>query len=1245
MRYIFKILILGDVGTTLRYTTSAFQEEGTDKGTYFEWYIERKILDDICDLEVVVITDLMSADFDEIMPSVDGIIYFLNPLFADEFEFFEMVIPIIDSVKRDIPTIINFYDPNGILPISTGTLLEAIWLNFPQMEVFTNTPIKKFKQILECLCLSMLSGDPPLNLENAWMRFPVFIKLANMFYEQQNFFYSALAIKQAATVAEIYKKEEFFIFCEQAAFLFAKISLYLEASQILNKADKKKSKNFKKLYGEAMIREGNKLFNARDFEMAARQYESAAQWTFIELKDRELIQEAFKLAINSWISACKCGNAFKLFERLPHEQIKLIMNDVADKIIAAADYLVSINSLESAKMQLYMSITTYQREGLFEHVEKFSRKLIDVLIEIFKNQIDENDAYSAQSTYFEIENLWETFKIEKQNIDSYLEQIIKTFIKELNFSLASLLINKLESLEIKQKLTEMASDIEEAEKESRRQDIVENIQKGIDIVKTFVEIEKQIIKELSSKQINLAKQLTKQEDFFNAANILKKQSQFLKGLGKDEESSQILKQSLDILVEGKLFSDFFVFNNSLSVEMNKSYLEMIFPMYLQKLKEFVHEEESFEKKAEIIEFSNKIYRNNMLYEQSKDIGVGLVKVIKREALRIVNDEENLTGIQKATSLIKKVIDFSISYLDIQKFTFNKIYKKIAEIYIELDDLSSAHAYNDKIEKKEYKTEIHKIIAKLEGAKSAIKSKEAEDTLKGEILKEKLSIIKKKARDAFNEREADFRKRRGLRRAYFNKPLACIEEGDYDNAIDCYKDTIIRMNRIKNYNLAGVSLALASLMLMKENKINEMVKLVEEIKKELAGSGKLFSGTFAVTLIDYIIDIEKLKDEPKLNEALSYIENLPLFEIEVKVLYDYLGKELKKEEVEVEKPEVTISAGQVANYRSEINKIARTLKTEKQDIAKRKMMKRQYWEKGLQNLSQNKVLDASLVYLDAVPKLTDKKFYKHAAIGLILGSLMLMREKGVETAQSTFDKNIKSLYHNKDNLEKLPEIQLMKYVFIALEHNIKSLKELLFENLTEKLYLFDPELDFLKSLTGEVVAKIDKKPTITREERGELSKLMIQLNQTYGNLQQKSRDIKSEAQRFFTKRKAMRRRYYEEILTLLNNKSYKEVANKYSVLAKTFSKRRDFETSAFLILLYELALIRAGESVEQLKADFDRYIESLGLSRKLIGGTFYIVLLLLLFDVKLNEIDEFIPKIRNLLLILPFFDEEKDLTRI
>ena len=196
MRYVFKLLSLGNPETSVQYITNALEESGEYEDTYCEWFKELNVLDDICDLEIDVITDLISADFDEIIPSVDGILYFLNPLSKSDTNFFKMILPIIFSVKRDIPTIILFYDPNGIIPMSTNELLENVWVNFPSLEAFVNLPANQFHQVLQCLCMAMISGDSPLNIENAWMRFPIFIQLANFYFENKNYLYAAQAIKK-----------------------------------------------------------------------------------------------------------------------------------------------------------------------------------------------------------------------------------------------------------------------------------------------------------------------------------------------------------------------------------------------------------------------------------------------------------------------------------------------------------------------------------------------------------------------------------------------------------------------------------------------------------------------------------------------------------------------------------------------------------------------------------------------------------------------------------------------------------------------------------------------------------------------------------------------------------------------------------------------------------------------------------------------------------------------------------------
>jgi len=1243
MRYIFKILVLaGEPDKALQYLMNVFQEEGEDRETYYEWFKELKVMDDICDLEVDVITDLFSAEFDEIIPSVDGVIYFLNPLNIQEFDFFEMVIPIMDKVKRDIPTIINFYDYSGILPISTTTLLESIWFNFPNLEAFVNVPPNEFNQILQCLCYAMLTGDTPLNIENAWMRFPIFINMANSYYSEQNYYYSAEAIKKASVIAELYKKEEFYIFCEQAAYLYSKINLYLEASQILKAADKRKSKNFKKLYAEAMLREGNKLFNKKDFEFAARQYENAAQWASIELKDKEFIQESFKLAINSWISACKCQTAFKILERLPHEDVISVLSEVSDKVVAAADYLKSTDQLESAKRQLYVAINTYQKEGIFDKLEKFAKKQLEVLIKIFEGQVNDRDIYNAKGTYDEIENMWETFNVEKVNIDKQLQQLVRYFIEDLNFGMSALLINKLTSLEIKKELTELSSDVEEKQKGLKKQEIEENIQQGVDVIKEYMVIEQNFIIELNTQKINEINVLIDENKYLEAGNHIKEQADFLKQLGKEEISNHLLTKSLDILIEGKLFSKFFEYFEILFDEKRKDYLSRIFPIFLNNLKEFKRAVE-YEQIASILERSNKMYRNQELYTESKEISELCIRVLKDRALEIVEEESNQAGVKKALELIKKGADISSSYLENTKITFNKLYRKIAEISIQEDDLSSAHAYTDKIEDKDYKTEIHKKIVKLEADKSAVKTKQAEDVLKGEILKERLSIIKKKARDAFNDRENDLKQRRGLRRAYFKDALDLIKNKDYPKAIKIYKESAERICKTQKYNLAGVSLAVACLILMKEKKFSTMVKIIEETKEKLVNAGKLFSETFPVTLIEYISDMKKLQDETQLQEAISFLENLPLFEEELLVLYEILGKEYKKE-VKVEK-KAGISAGEIASIRSEINKVAKGLKKEKQDIAKRKMMRRQYWTKALEEISNNEMLGASLAYLDAVTPLANKKFYNHSAIGMIMGTLILIKEKGIETSRLTYEKNLKLLYEHKEAFEKLPEIQILKKFFYAFEYNVKPLINLCLELFQDNLILFEPELDYLRSFLGAKKEGEEKKEGISRAERGELSKLMITINQTFGNLQQQSRDIKGDAQDFFTKRKAMKKRYYDSILSLLTKRAFDIAADKYIQLATTVSKRKDFKTSSLLLLLHGLTMIKSGATTIKTKSSVNQFLDSLGLNKKTVSETFYTTLLNFIIDVKSNRFDEFIPKINNILKILPVFEEEKDIIRL
>ena len=1082
--FYFRTLLLGSNPDTIHfYISRAFGEPGEDKDTYISWYKEVKVLDNICDLEIDALTSI-SADLDEIIPMVDGIIYFINPMNAEESELFEMILPDIFSVKRDIPTIIIFYDQDGILPISVNDLLTHIWVNFPSLEAYVNLSPNKFHQALQSLCLAMINGDTPLNIENAWMRFPIFIQMANIYFNNRNYFYAAQAIRKAAQIADIYNKEEFFIISEQAAYLYSKMNLYLEASGILEKVDRHKSINFKKLYAEAIIREGNLFFKRNEYERAAGNYERAAQWSSIEVLDGKLIYEAFKLAINSWISACKVEEGFRILQGLPHKDVVIILREISDKICAAADYLVSINNYEAAKEQLYAAVRRYQREDLFDELKNLASKLTEVLKILLKQQIKEKQKHHAKHTYDELENMWvSSYNVKKTNIDSTLQELITLFIEGNNFETASILINKLESRKLRESLAGIRDDFEEKYKVLKKKEVEEYLNKGIDIIRDFTEEEQNIIIEMNSQKITEANELAKQKSYVSGANLLKRQAEYLENIGKDEIRDQILTKSLDILLDGLEFEYFFLFFNELSGDMKTKYLVRIFPKYIQKLHE-LRKLEDFKSKDKIFDKSNKIYRNQMLYDQSKEVILLFKKIIKNEALRILESENNLSAVNKAELLIKKVLNITSAYLEKEEnitLTFNKIYKKIAEIYIEIGDLHLAHVYNDKIEKTTYKVEIHEKIEILEAKESEKRSKKAKEIRKGEILKEMDSIIEKRAQEAKLDKENDLKERKGLRRGYFKDSLIFLENQEYDKAFEIYRNTINRLNLTNKYRLAGVSLAIANLILIKQNKFEDAKKLLDETKKKLSGLGKLFSEAFAVTLVEYVIDLKRFQDEKKFKKSLKYFEDLPLFDEELSLVNELLGDHYEEEIVPIDE--------------------------------------------------------------------------------------------------------------------------------IILEEQ-------------------------------------ENKEILSREEFGEKSKQEIDINLRFGKIQTKAPDAKIDQERILKKRVPMKKRYYFNVIELLKSQNFKETAEEYLKLGnKFFSKIKDFEISSLMISLYGLALLKAGEPLKLIKSNINDYLNSLGVNKRLVEETFYIMLILFLIDIKLYKFDNFIAKIKDMLDILPLFEEEKALINI
>ncbi|MBY9008046.1 MAG: hypothetical protein KGD63_14995 [Candidatus Lokiarchaeota archaeon] len=1066
MRYIFKIIILGNSDVSIPYLSTAINEIFEDKETYIEWHQEIPVLDDICEIETIAIANL-TADMDQIIPSVDGIIYFLNPSVDEEMEFFQMILDILEKVKRNIPTIMIYYNEDGILPISVTDLLEDTWIKFPDFEAFVNLHPIQFRQALHCLCLAMISGDYPLDIENAWLRYPILVMQANFFYNRKDFYNTAKTIKKIAFISKLYNKENNYIVSEQAAYLFSKINLYQETANILSPIDKKRAYEYKKIYAKAMIREGNKLFKKGDYRFAAKQYENAAQWALIELKEKKFIVECFKLAINSWISACEIENAFTILERLPHEDIKPTLEEVADKVIAAADFLVSLDNIEEAREELYISINTYQRENLPKVLKKFTKKLFEVLIKLIRIQIKDQKSNEAKRSYDEISNLWISFEVKKSNIDDILEPLIIQFLDKFNFGIATYLLNELDSLELKKTLTEYASKAEEKSKQIKKLAKDINIGHGIQFLISFIELENEIINKYNAKNLEKALELVSKNQYIRAADVLQKYTEYLKTIGEINEADRILCELLDILIEGNRLEEFINYYNKISGQrVKKNYLKYIFPFFIKRYKT-LSKNYKYEKNQKIFETINLILRKQMLYGQSREISKLFIEILRKEALFLVEIEKNIIGIEGAINLTKKATNISSSYLDNYTIQFDDVYKAIADIYANLGDLSAALSNIDKIIDKNIKKEAYSKMTRKEETKISQESKKIKASLKAKSIKESLSDIIKLANESKSELGYNFKQRKGFKRAFFEGALENINKKNYQAALELYKKSILRMEKIKQYYLAGVSVAIITLIYIKIKKQNELIEFIEKNTY----SKNIYYNTFPIILIEYIVNLMKMNEDFKVKNALNYMENLPLFENE---------------------------------------------------------------------------------------------------------------------------------------------------------------KELLFELIEKSAY-------------KEIKKKIIKDNQIsTKEEKGKNSRKMLELDQKIDILHQKLRDHKTIFQELFKKRNALKRRYYNEILDLLENDKYLEASDIYYELTKAFSKRKDYENSTLLILLYGLSNIKAKSSIKEIKEKINEYLNGLGTSKGLVSEIFQIDILLFIIDVFDHSVSKYISHINGMLEAIPLFEEEKKL---
>jgi Ras-related protein Rab-11A len=367
---------------------------------------------------------------------------------------------------------------------------------------------------------------------------------------------------------------------------------------------------------------------------------------------------------------------------------------------------------------------------------------------------------------------------------------------------------------------------------------------------------------------------------------------------------------------------------------------------------------------------------------------------------------------------------------------------------------------------------------LDDKKRETELKKVDESYQEELLRELFSFMKKKAQSAYIDQQNLLNQRKGYRRAYLKDALTMIKNNDLISAIKEYESSIDNLIRIKQYNLASVSLAMVSLILLNENRGSEINQYLRNFKSKFSSFSTLISEIFAFSLVEYLVNIIPFEDAIRLNDTVNLMESLPLFEEEMQFLYTYLGKTFKKEksmETIVQKSlELDKLKAELEQYASEISK-------EKKDIARRKLMKNQYWRLSLEDLALGKLEDAYLDYFETIPKLIEK-FEKEAAVSLIIGTAILMNYQNSLVGKKKFFEILTKLERIKSNIEKLPEIKLMKELFFLVKNDLNDLFEYALDLLIEKLVLFEPEIALLNKLRPKESKEIDEEKNLKTKKR-------------------------------------------------------------------------------------------------------------------------------------------------------------------
>ncbi|MBD3349931.1 MAG: hypothetical protein GF364_00415, partial [Candidatus Lokiarchaeota archaeon] len=685
MRYMFRVLVLGDPLSSVPFIVNGDVEHVSQDYELSRWsktlntgYEER------CDLEIDVVVS-ESTDYDNLIPTSDGILYFLNPNKLEEFELFEMISDILLELKRQIPIIVIFYDKDGFIKLPSNALVEYIWENYPfDAFVFNKYSKNKLYEILECLCEAMINSTMPINVQTAWLRVPFLIDKINRLVMQEEWRYAAQLTELLSQIRNLFGKTDYYITAEQSAWLYFKTGDFLKASSLLEKGiNKQDAKKFKEFYVRDLLHQGDRAYKVKRFRNAAERYEKAALWSSIELEDNEIYDKAMNDAITTWISACEFSNAFKLMEKLDHNERLKKMDVLTPKIAGAADYLIQNKNYAVLKAQLYYCIDKYQRAGLFESVEIFAEKIVKVMKIILQQDIENKSPDSALLTLDELFNIWETFELEPENLDSIILKIVELFLQKHEFSIIENLLSRVNDIEVKKQISEKRSDAEEKYAKTQQSLAQEDYNKAVAILEKYIQKERDQFSKENQDLIDYVNDLLKDNQHWDASLILKQKADWYKSLNLKIFHDELVEELLKVYLkpEKPYIIQFLQEINNLPNNKRTKFIDENHELIFNAMEKRCQSHEPLEKLNNLLEKIIKLFRNHLLYEKSKIFTKQQVRFIISCASDKLFASDGLDEVKNVLKLLKEADMIYGELSEKEPLVYDKILEEIVNRYI------------------------------------------------------------------------------------------------------------------------------------------------------------------------------------------------------------------------------------------------------------------------------------------------------------------------------------------------------------------------------------------------------------------------------------------------------------------------------------------------------------------------------------------------------------------------------------